>query len=191
MRYLRLLTRVSTFVFFVILTCVLSGKTFAAGSRKPRFEGAIEIKGVKYIFRVDHGQTIEEAAALFGQKHNLERHLVDELVSDMTDHLASKPVDTGDMKDILEMEIEAAGDQRAGQDMEKERKEEEHQKSILKEEGEKFDTKELEKQQMMQQQLEEQKQKAKEEEGKKTSALEQRKKEEEQSKQLKKRQKSV
>ena len=131
MRYL-LTTRASTFVFFVILTCVLSGKTFAAGSRKPRFEGAIEIKGVKYIFRVDHGQTIEEAAALFGQKHNLERHLVDELVSDMTDHLASKPVDTGDMKDILEMEIEAAGDQRAGQDMEKERKEETNKQNLRK-----------------------------------------------------------
>ena len=103
MRYL-LTTRASTFVFFVILTCILSGKTFAAESTKPRFEGAIEIKGVKYIFRVDHGQTIEAAATLFGQEHNLERHLVDELVSDMTDHLASKPVDTGHMKDILEME---------------------------------------------------------------------------------------
>ena len=74
MRYL-LTTRASTFVF-VVLTCINSGKTFAAESTKPRFEGAIEIKGVKYIFGVDHGQTIEAAAALFGQEHNLEKHLV-------------------------------------------------------------------------------------------------------------------
>ena len=57
--------------------------------KKPRFEGEIHIQDTKYMFKVNHGQTVEDAATLFGKEHNLEKHLVEELIGDMMEHLAS------------------------------------------------------------------------------------------------------
>ena len=57
--------------------------------QKPRFEGMINIKDTKYIFKVEHGQTVQDAAVSFGKEHNLEKHLVDELIGDMMEHLAN------------------------------------------------------------------------------------------------------
>ena len=37
----------------------------------------INIKDAKYIFKVEHGQTVQDAAVSFGKEHNLEKHLVE------------------------------------------------------------------------------------------------------------------
>ena len=58
------------------------------GSTKPRFQGVLNIKGTKYNFKVDHGQSVEDAAALFGEKHDILKHALlpvfyDALASDL------------------------------------------------------------------------------------------------------------
>ena len=80
------------FLFLNVIVLILAFSTLNAENampKKPRFEGEIHVKDTKYMFKVDHGQTVEDAATLFGKEHNLEKHLVEELIGDMMEHLAS------------------------------------------------------------------------------------------------------